>query len=201
MEWKKIKVVLQVRDRLLGGVPKNPEMIEGWVRGLVKKGKLAEDEATAIIAETKDSIEQTEEKSWTGFKRDAEGIYIEERHIKGHLKETAKVVGAFKDIKGFRELITKGLYVKPEKIHLAPEPNGYQEESGQVMGMRGPRSILKRRDYLEKPKVVFTLWVLPRAKPDDIRALFEMGQEVGLLTDRTLGYGKYDLVSFEELKE
>ena len=88
------EATLQFRDRVLGGVPKNPKVIEGWIRSQAGIDKA--DEVRSLLLRTLTdlgaevtpdmSLEALEDASTkiagqgaVGFKRDGEGIYIEDR--------------------------------------------------------------------------------------------------------------------------
>lgn len=104
------RVTLQIEDKLMGGTPGDPKMIEGWiqskvgvsdaitqqlwVRTLLEQGANVNETmsleelraaAEAMVAETKTNV----------FKRDAErGLYIEGRHVKAMLKENTHIMFA-----------------------------------------------------------------------------------------------------------
>src|SRR5262249_2474247 len=99
---------ITLRDKLLGGVPKDPQLIEGWLRS--RAGLTDPDEIRHMMlrtlaelgVETRDdmSFEQLEQasaavaarKQTTGFKVGERGLYVEARQIKAMLKESTNVV-------------------------------------------------------------------------------------------------------------
>lgn len=210
VEYRKYDMKIRFRGKVLGGLPKNPEMIEGWIRSLIKKGRIASDEADNLRKEMKETVEETKEKSWTGFKQDNLGCpYMEERHVKGLLKESGKVMS----IKGaYRQGIDRGIFVKqfePKPVEnfyftrdgeIVSEPDGYIEEAKRVQGMRGPRSIITRRDYIERAEVEFQIWNIGKVTDKDLKAMLEHGQEIGFLADRGLGFGKFDILQFKKIQ-
>jgi hypothetical protein len=111
-------VQLKFEDKLMGGVPKNPKVIQGWLRakaGITEARELfqvtartMEENGTPLgvspsaLAEM-DADEMyniidraTEEhaalKSTNGFKSDDDGLYIEDRQVKAMLKESTNIV-------------------------------------------------------------------------------------------------------------
>jgi len=69
------------------------------------------------------------------------------------------------------------------------------------MTRQGPRSALKRNDYVERPRLEFVLRVLADGVIDEdiLRTLFEYGGTHGVGAERGLGYGRYVLERLEEL--
>lgn len=103
--FTEIPVGLQFRDRVVGGTPKDPTIIEGWLRS--KMGVSDKDEARYLLVQTliqlgadlspdeqdmkkieAASKEIAAEKKTQGFKRNGNGLYLEGRHIMAMLKES-----------------------------------------------------------------------------------------------------------------
>lgn len=192
--WRIYNVELQFRDLLVGGVPKNPDVVKSWIDS--RAVELDRAEKDKAILDTLEDIEQSEEKAWCGFKTTPESVpYIEERHIKAMLKEAAGILKL-----RFKATIAKGVFVKPEKL-LLPKELFTMERVIHVSDRQGKRSALKKSDYVVKPKINFNLWVSAvDIKPKDLKQLFEAGGEIGVGADRTLGYGKFDF-TLSEAKE
>lgn len=102
---------LRFRDRVVGGIPSNPKLIEAWLR--TKMGVTAEEEVHALTAQTLkelgveldetdpntafDSLAAASEtiakqSHLTMFKRDQHGLYLESRIVKAMLKEVVSVL-------------------------------------------------------------------------------------------------------------
>lgn len=192
--WKIYNVELRFRDKLAGGVPKNPDVIKSWIEARAKElDRAAKD---AAIQDTIENIELSEEKAWCGFKTTAENVpYIEEMHIKAMLKEAASDLGL-----RIKATIAKGVFVKPEKL-LLPQEIFNMERVIHVGSPQGKRSALKKSDYVVKPKIKFDLWVSAvMIKPKELKQLLEAGTEIGVGDSRTLGYGKFDYTITEGKK-
>jgi len=204
--FRKFSVEIQFREKILGGIPKKKELIEPWLksRGVPRE---AAKEMAEEIAEEVETVEDIVAGAWTGFKSDEKGVYIEERQIKALLKEAAFVLELTKKAR-FKDSIAHGLFVKPERIHFyrgqtwLQKPDGHDETAIHVMTRRGPRTALKRSDFIEKAKCRFEIWVAgPAINEEDLRRLFTLGQEIGLGASRSQGYGKFDLLKFESIPE
>lgn len=103
---------LRFRDRVVGGTPSSPKLIEGWLRA--KMGISREEEVRNLTQQTlrelglEDAvfgadgvnfatIEAASEAiaanaNTTMFKRDSAGLYIEQRHVKAMLKECIAIL-------------------------------------------------------------------------------------------------------------
>src|SRR5215471_1017517 len=96
--FARYRATIQFRDKLMGGVPRNPELVEGWLRAktgvtdeeeiqsmmrrtMVEMGTWKEDMSDEEIAAASKAVAQLKET--TGFKRElvdgVEQLYIEDR--------------------------------------------------------------------------------------------------------------------------
>lgn len=144
-------VTLELEDRLMGGIPKDPKVVEGWLRakaGITEARELAQvtartleengsslgvspaaiaemdpDEAYALIEAA--SQEHAALKSTNGFKVDEQGLYIEDRQVKAMLKESTNVLFAGerwgKTKKGPKAFVAERVFVRPRRIHVGVE--------------------------------------------------------------------------------
>jgi len=196
--------------RLVGGVPFAEKMIEGWI----KAKHPDEAQHAAVIEETKEAMDQkrddAEKSTWVGFKKDDRGLYIEGRQVKAMLKEAASVLRVRLDIAGFKSKVAERLYVTDQRIYLgAFQPTGSDERPIHVYTPMGPRSALKKSDYVEDAKLAFTVKALDeplkttreknRVLPSAyVPALLEYASENGLGADRSQENGKFTVDSIEE---
>lgn len=218
--YRKIKLVLQFREKLCGGIPKTKKLIEGWLAA--QKPPLT-DLSAPTAAEMGCDLMEMEERAWTGFKFDPViGYYVESRQIKAMLKESANVTGVTMKLKGSKNFITNGIFIKPDKIPLGilqfqgaeieqdlcqAGKLGFEESVCHISGPAGKRSALKRFDFAWMPRLELELWILNRFDekemiPDEvIHMLFEHGQESGFGSNRSQEFGKYDLEEWEPVGE
>lgn len=208
--WKKYRIALQIRERIMGGKPKNPKVIRDWLKAKVDKGELkaSKEDVERLAIETETMVEETEERSWTGFLQDEHGLFIHAYQIKAMLKEAAKVLGFNNTQRGLKQTFQHGTEIKPvgwkapepDRIHLnAKTPDGVEEH---VTHTRFG-SALKRMDYVEMPKIVFELWTLKTGKLTQgvLCDILEHAQESGLGASRAMGFGKFDVVEIVKLTE
>ena len=104
----------------------------------------------------------------------------------------------------------RGLELTGENIYAQPlrkEPDGMDDFAGRVNTPQGARSILKSSEFLFQPTFQFQLWLLEvrmgntekSFTQDDVRMMFELGQEAGIGSNRTFESGKYDVEGMEEV--
>ena len=172
------KVTLQFRDRLMGGVPKDPKIIEGWIR---TKAMVTDDEELRQMAlrtlrelgadvnegmTYEEAVAAAEamafEKHTNGFKRDEKGLYLEGRQIKAMLKENVNIVmgGERKGAtsKGAKGYAAERVFVVEDRVYLdRTEPDGVEVMIGHISGPQGPRATLTNVEYVTKPQITFTI--------------------------------------------
>jgi hypothetical protein len=212
------QTTIQIKEILLGGIPKNPDLIKDWLlRRAEDKPVLDKEPITADALPTDEFIEQvqgevfepTEEKGWTTFKADSLGIYIEERQIKAMLREGAKQRTITKE-RGFRDALAHGLFTSPKRIRPTRnglpviEPDGFYEAVAHVQTPQGPRSAIKRHDYVIYPTLEFIIVNANGgrdAMPTEGQLLEALVtcEEIGLGASRSVGTGKFSVLDFHKM--
>lgn len=209
--YDRYRIGITIRERMDGGVPKDPKLIEQWVAAKTgHNDKETQKQIEEHMPDVEAAADEVAESMWCGFKRDAnEGfIYIETRQIKAMLRECATVLGITKKKRGSRQIIQHGFEVKGvnggSKVPIKVQNEGTHEGAIHVMTAQGPRSALKRVDYVGPGSTLdFGLWVLTTAPQEtrhigekDIRKMLALAQEDGLGANRSQGSGKFDVTSF-----
>jgi len=202
-------VSIEVRDRLDGGVPRDPELIQKWVES--KTGHADEQTQAQIEDHMPDVDAATEDvasKMWCGFKRDDQGPFIETRQVKAMFRECATVLGITSKKRGSRQILQHAFEIKGDgggpKIHITAKDEGTDEGPIHIMTPKGPRSAIKRTDYVGPGSTLFfEIWVLSTAPQEkrhlgesDIRRMLGMAQENGLGANRSQGSGKFNVTNF-----
>jgi len=215
--------MLQFRDKVMGGIPKDPKLIEGWLRAkagiedveeirvamirtLQERGAegIDADSPYEVVEKAAEQIAGTKETS--GFKRDSHGLYIESRQIKAALKEATNILYAGQRVgptkKGARSFLAERVFPTPDQIYLGrSEPDGIEMVVGHVTGPQGPRSTLGYHEYARGATVLFDILVARNEIPTewwpDIWTLIE---ENGIGALRSQGYGKTDVLAFDEIE-
>lgn len=210
------------RDKLMGGTPKDPKIIEGWIRS---KAGVSDDEEVrqmllrtlleigadvtpdmsydelVVASEALAAVKQTQ-----GFKQDATGLYVESRTIKAMLKECTNILFAGdrwgKTKKGPRSFLAERVFVDPDRVYLGcTEPDGIELFIGHTNGPRGPQSNINYVEYVANASIEFTLKVARDDIPHEAwPQIWQLAQENGLGALRSQGFGRFDIVEWEPVK-
>jgi len=203
------RVTIAVRDRVCGGMPKNKELIKTWVESTTgyadeKSEKLTQENAELVVNEVA-------EKSWIDFPEDKQGLFIPARNVKAMLKQSASLLGVTKKKLGSKQILAEGMEVKAvnghDRIYLGKKTiDGTDESAIHVMTAQGPRTALRRMDYVTKPTLTFEIWVLGTAALEkrhvgeaELVEILTHAQENGCGASRSQGEGKFDVVEFEKI--
>lgn len=218
--FARYQATLQFRDRLVGGVPKRADVMYGWIRTkagvedveeirqmmLRTLGELGvEVPEGATFEEMEKASVSVAQKSGVGFKRDDQGLYIEDRQVKAAIKEATNVLfagdrwGPTK--KGPKSFVAERVFVNPSHIYLdRREPDGVEMFVGHVNGPRGPQSNLTLYEYVERPVVTIELKVLrDSVEAQNWPQLWVFMQENGIGALRSQSYGRFDVVDWKKL--
>lgn len=216
-----VQVVMQ--QRLMGGTPMNPKVIEGWLR---KQTKVSDqDELDSMILRTLDEIgveydddtpvdevierviAERSKHHTNGFKVDPEiGLYIESRYVMAGLREAISIRYPWPDHKWgptrktAKSWAVERFCVYPERIPLGCfEPDGVELFTGHLSGPQGRRSVLTNFQFVEHTVLDFELHVADHSEISDeqwmnIWVQFGMG---GLGALRSQQHGKCYVSKFD----
>lgn len=210
---------LQFRDRIMGATPTQPRAIEGW---LAKKAGIsdAEELRHAVIRTLRElgadvdegasyediqraATQIASDQKTVGFKRNADGLYLEGRIVKAMLKEVTNIKyagdrwGVTK--KGPRSYVAERVFVEPDQIPLGvAEPSGIELFIGHTSGPRGPQSNLTYYEYVTRPAIEFDVLVLDDCvQADHWAELWRVAQRNGLGALRSQGFGTFDIEAWD----
>lgn len=197
--YNRYLVKIQMRDRLVGGIPETEELIAAHIRArtghddertkqqiaeVLAARKAAKTPKAAIAAAashealTEEKVEEAVEKASNGFLADEGGLYIHARNVKAMLRESWDLAQVSKKQRGSKQIQQHGMEVKApggqhERIYLdRKEPDGFEEKPIHVMTPQGPRHSLKRNDYVTKASLSFEIW-LYKVHPSETRYVSE----------------------------
>jgi hypothetical protein len=219
--WKRAHVVLSIKNRVIGGTPTDPKLIEGWLTKNMPAVKAEERKALAekTLEQVKDATDEFAGGMWTTFKKDELGPYIESRQIKAMFKESANVLreilirnekksGTKSRFTNLKSRVAERLFLEHDCIYFNRDDavlsrvDGNEERAISVMTAQGPRSALKRYDFIAAPATVeFTLRWLDDGVVDLelIKTLLEHASWNGMGADRSQGNGLFEIDSIEML--
>lgn len=206
---------------IAGGTPADPNVAEGWLK--TKLGADKDDlfrELVAEIALAQSTPEHTlskdeaaklaeQQKHLNGFKRDANGLYIEGRQVKAAIKEATSVAFAAGKIlnnkgnnswgktgKGIHGFVAEHVMVIEDKIHLGvTEPTGINQRF--VHTFRG--SGIQYEEYVTDAVLDFTVETDYEFGAKTWAAIWTSGERQGVGASRSQGYGRYAVTRWERL--
>jgi len=205
-------VTIELSEKVYGGMPKNRELIKAWVAARTGFNDELTEAQTAEHLET--MTEGVAEGMWTGFPVDATGIFIHSRQIKAMLREGATMLNITKKKRGSKQVIQHGFEVKNpgdfgQRHYFSPnsrEPDGSDEGPIHVQTAKGPRTALKRQDFVEGRQLTFAVWVLSTESGEsrhlgenEIVSMLRHAQENGLGASRSQGNGKFVVKAFAKV--
>lgn len=116
-----------------------------------------------------------------------------------------------KKLQGSRGAIHEGLFVKScvaddgDWIRLGDAPSGIDQAVAHTMGPKGPQASIKRNEYVEQVEIAFEVWIaraVAQKLPDEsIAHMLLHAQEHGTGANRSQGFGRFDIISVEEITE
>lgn len=150
-EWSRrfttYRVGIRMRDKLVGGIPNDPQAIEGWIatRMMITDEQAQLDMVAQTLRETgipvpenatRDEIraaaaEVAETTHACGFKFDQVGAYLESRCVKAMFKEATNILFAGSrwgpTKKGPKSFVAERAFPWPDRIYLGNRPKGMLE--------------------------------------------------------------------------
>lgn len=147
MEKSVIKVHVALTEPMLGTVPKDKEIYKTYVASKAPVAAGAASEA--------ETVQEVEERGWTGFHQDDSGLFVYDYFIRGFFKSAAQAMQAQLPLKNYKSKIDQFVFVFPRRIHIVEEdgafitkPHGVIERPLRAMTMQGPRVTLARSDFV-----------------------------------------------------
>lgn len=221
-QYTRYRAELRFRGVIVGGIPSDKSVIEGWLRSRMELGDAAIEELLHETFEARggealnpdEAIEAVMGSelapSINGFKRaDTGELCIEGRIVKAALKEWmnsaypgTKFPGKTK-IEGLRKGLMRyaaeTVFVDEPLIGLGvKEPTRVEERIKHVMTPQGPRSSINRVEVVEQPAVEFTVKVRDDFLPQEAWGrIWSVGEEIGLGADRARSDGRFTLERWE----
>lgn len=216
--WSRYRVKWTFPNNLCGSIPKDPNVIEGWLNARRPKVKQPNSksipEIQAEIAETlinQETPEDELDRSWLTFQRINNEIVMRAATVRAHFKDCARIVGKqfvgkISGESGLGWKITNGLYVEEYFIPVlrdgkpVTEISGSMDKNLHVMTARGPISALKRIDFVTNVTMTFTLRILAGISMSDVETIMQYGAFHGYAGERSESEGRY-LYTIEALEE
>ena len=187
------RVTLTFTEPLLGTVPKDREVYATFVQG--KAADLGDEEAAEELA----TVENVEEKGWTGFHMDAGKPAIYDYAVRGFFKAACgalrRVTGMnSKKLTAYKKIVDGLVFVEPRLIPI--NLNGGElvilERPLRAETARGPRVALARSDCAPiGTTMTFTVLCMGVVTETLLREWLDYGRFHGMGQWRSGGYGRF----------
>ena len=197
------EVTLTFTEAMLGTVPKDKNIYSSFIASKAPKSVDTEDEI--------ESVQEAEEKGWTGFHCDADGKpFLFNYMIKGFFKDACSMLSRVsgKKIRGqervaknnsskltaFKKIIDGLVFVFPRKIPIMVNGEiGVLERPLRAPTPQGERVCLARSDTVPAgSKIQFVIKVLGEVDKKTLIEWLEYGALRGLAQWRNGGYGTFE---------
>jgi len=217
MAWRRLRVEIQVRDRLLAGKPANLDAANAMLRA---RGLEDHIEAVADIVDPDERARAAQriakdEGLCEFWRRSGKpGVWIPSNHLKAMLKENWSVLGLRVEVRGSRGALAEGLFVGAadvkdpadrDWIYLGEAPAGIYEAVAHMTGPTGPVTSIKRHEYVERVRLAFEVMIATaksvseKISDDEIAKTLVHACEHGTGACRSQGFGKFDVVEVKEI--
>lgn len=225
--WRRLAIKIKVRGWLLAGKPAQLDAASAMIRARGLEDVLeAKMEAITDPVEREQMAQRVTNEGLCEFwRRSIPGLWFPSNSIKAGLKENWGVLGYRVKERGSRGALAEAVFVSAlrsdtlgrdwprEKtegldwIYLGPSdpPPPIHTAVAHTMGPMGPCSSIKRHEYIVSPTLRFEV-AIARAIENKLSdegladTLHHYGEH-GLGACRSQGYGKFDLISIEEIDE
>lgn len=221
--FTKYRVEIAFTDKVIGGIPQKPEIIESWLRTRLMGGDeelrlqllntLDEIGIEVDATATRDEIIEAASKiaatrQGNTFLRDVRGLCLADYNVKAMLKESTAILYPYQEghkwgatKKSAKGAVAEWLFVDEKRIPLGRmEPDGIHTQIGHVTGPKGPRSTLTYYDYCQESTCAFTVSSLEnRVSHEQWVRILTCGQKQGLGSLRSLSHGQFVVTAFDRV--
>lgn len=139
----------------------------------------------------------------TVFRRDGERPYVHSNYLKGHLRECAEVLSRIAGIWALKDLVTRTVFVCPEKIFLEGEVKRLTTfvtfKVRLATGVTVDQATEKTAEYVENPELAWVLYIAgdPRWNELIFEQMLTFGAMRGLGPGRGVDTSKYQFTMSE----
>jgi hypothetical protein len=202
-------------DTLCGGIPSDPNVAEGWIRGVMGDSsdvrlqqQVAEVMAQRALPETEAIEEVNRRKHLNGFKRDevTGELYIDGRQLKSAIKEAAMICVATEKIggrgwgktnKGLKSFLAEHVEVVDHMLMTGRfQPSGVNQRFVQTFRGTG----IQYEEYLREVELRFTV-ITDYDFDEKTWAMIWLtgGMVEGIGATRSQGFGRYALTDWRQV--
>lgn len=195
---KTMKVMLTLKDEMLGTTPANAELHETYVASKAPDAKSIEEEIEAA------GQAEVIEKSMTIFPREAGKPFLWDYQIRGFLKDSIGMLRRLSDtkcskLKNYKKVVDGLIFVEPRKVLI--DMNGELGDCQRPLRaetMQGPRVAIAHSETVpEGSKICFDILMLDEGLEDAVRECLDYGTLHGIGQWRNSGKGRF---TWEEIE-
>ena len=187
-------VTIELTEPMLGTIPKDKEIYATFIESKKPKDSPHADNEV-------DTVDNDENKGWTGFHSDNNGLFVYDYLVKGFLKNAGNVLKDQLKVKALRNKINNNIFVSLRKIYLGKDtPDGCIERPLRAMTMQGERITLARSDYVDNGlQLNFSIKMLefPGLSEKVLKDILSYGELMGLGQFRNGGYGRFKVLNMD----
>lgn len=225
--FTRYRVRLTFVEWVMGGVPKDPELIERWIRLRIMGG---DEEVTFMLwrtlqdmgvdvpqsASPEEIIQAAKAivgaiKQGNTFHRFKGELCLKDYHVKAMLKECTNIVYPYQRTdgkgrwgvtrRGARNVLAERIFVETPYISLGrTEPDGVHTQIGHVDTPKGRRATLNYVDYCVQPTIEFVLKSSEDLVTEEqLETILMQAEEIGLGAMRSMSYGRFKVTGFEKV--
>lgn len=216
---------IQINDLLLGGAPRDPSQIAGWIRraaGVTQEEEVRQmlvrhlrelgedvDEGAGYDDLVAASENAASERNLNCFKTNGSGPYVEGRQVKAMLKEAVNILFAGErwgkrpgyQGKGPKNFVAERVFVAPDEIPLGDAEVRIEHRQGLVQTPQGPRAILQLNEAAHRPLLRFEVRVLDDClEAEQWVKIWTLAEHLGLGAARSQGHGAFEVTRWERLE-
>lgn len=212
------RVTCQFRDQVLGPVPRNPRLLEYWLKNRAMGSEEAQRQlfvetlrylgAPLPDHATEEQVRQATEMmaTWLGctFLRDERGLFLRSYHFKRCLREACSIRYAMDERWGPTRKSPLGYFAErvsiiDDRIYLGRrEPDEVITRFPHVQTAQGSRDAITTFDAVNRATVTFHVRVMGDSiAPEVWESILEIAQEIGVGASRALEYGRFNVVAWE----
>ncbi len=193
--WIEFPLQLRFTTPLCGGVPRDDELVDDWIRArAASDSKLKTmpeaqtlDQVTAERQATTDTLDEEIEQGlariWVGFSRDENGLFLRGANMRAHLKDCASVLArgmkltipplGCTAVKQFKAKLADAIYIKEDRLYVLHKDGEiyqaatqYRDATLSVFTAQGPRQCMKRIDMCFPASLRCTVQLLESSEID-----------------------------------
>jgi len=211
--------------RLVGGIPSDPKVAEGWLRSKLQENDDRIREMVAqVMVERSVGIEEATEyvnnlKNLNGFKRTPGGVlFIEGRQLKAAIKEAVSIAVAAKKLemtgwgatrKWLTNFLPEHVFILEETMELRQWAVNGEDKNGELVAVTKPSGVMQQfvhthrgssiqyQEHVDNAVIEFHLISDYPFTSKDWGMIWTTGEKNGLGASRSQGYGTYGVTAWD----